>query len=343
MIQINNYIKLVFTFFCLFIVSSCTKENHEIYNKTTTLRLNIPMLDVSSRATEEGTDAEDKIHSLRVFILDMDNNQIHNKKYSSDEIQSNSISIDNVPIGFVQLYVIANEESLGKDYGNLTEWQNSVLNVDGTKKILFIDGNSPKKFPLKGSDFSANAPGLPMTWEAKTLEVKAQQPGQSQEVNVELERAVAKINLVVKHGYEKPISITNVSFGPFMGDRLYLFKENNNSEFPEVPSDAVYTPQVYENLNVTLPEKEDTRTLAIYVYPSFAWKSGEPEPYTIGFESSVGKYPAKPILTSAGIPLRSMKRNTVLNIKVFISETNVSFDFKVSGWDDKTIEVPEFE
>lgn len=344
--QTRYYIKEILAACCLiFLGTACQKEQASPWNgETSTLRLNIPTLETKSRAageTEPGTPAEDKINTLRILIADKNNEPIHNRKYTAEEMQTGAITIEKIPVGFVQIYAIANEESLGKDYSVWETWQNSIVTEGEKKKILFIDEADPKKFPLRGSQFTETV-GLPMTWENKALEILPQKSDAPQEVTVELERAVAKINLLVSHGYDASISITEVSFGPFMGDRFYLFKEKD-ALFPEVPSDAVYSPEVYSGLSIALPSKTVTRTLTLYVYPSFAWKSGYPEPYTLGFVSSVGEYPAKPIVDAQKLPIRQLKRNTILNIKVFISETNLSFDYKVEDWETATVDVPEFE
>lgn len=344
MIQINNHIKWVFLIFSLLMVASCSKEDTVEQSNTGSLRLEIPMLeDISRATTEDGSDLENTIYSLRVLILDENDETIHNEKYTAP---ISSITIDKLPIGFVQIYVIANEESLGKDYTDMETWRESVVTEGNIKKILFKDENNPKKFPLRGSIFNTQQTGLPMTWEAKSLEIVPQTNGDIQTVQVELLRAVSKINLLVSHDYQTPIRITDVSFGPFMGDRFYLFKDAN-TVVPEIPYDAVYSSINYDGLEIDLPVGTSTKTLTLYVYPSSAYKVNMPEPYTVGFKSLINNevitYPTKPILNSTGLPIREILRNKLININVKISETNTQFDYIVQDWGTEIINVPEFK
>lgn len=347
MICINNHIKWVLLVLTLFMVISCSKDNSMGKDDIGSLRLEIPMIeDVSRASTEIGTDIENKIYSLRVLILDVDDNVICNHYVYSESGLTNSVKIDKVPVGFVQMYVIANEESLGMDYSNIETWKNSVVDEEGVKKILFTDKNEIKKFPLRGSVFAGQNTGLPMTWEHKSLEVVPQTEGGEQIIKVELLRAVAKINLNVSHDYTQPIRITDVSFGPFMGDRFYLFKDANTI-VPEIPDDAVYSDKDYPGLAIDLPVGISTRTLTLYVYPSSAYKPDMPEPYTVGFKSLINDdvitYPTKPILGADGLPIRQILRNKLININVKISETNTKFDYDVVDWSSETIDVPEFK
>ena len=49
--------------------------------------------------------------------------------------------------------------------------------------------------------------------------------GTSQTIEVELERSVAKLNVIMNNTLSHPITITSMTFGEFFGDRLYLFRE----------------------------------------------------------------------------------------------------------------------
>lgn len=138
MIQINNHIKWVFLIFSLLMVASCSKEDTVEQSNTGSLRLEIPMLeDISRATTEDGSDLENAIYSLRVLILDENDETIHNEKYTDLASLASSITIDKLPIGFVQIYVIANEESLGKDYTDMDTWRESVVTEGNIKNSSF--------------------------------------------------------------------------------------------------------------------------------------------------------------------------------------------------------------
>ena len=314
--------------------------------ETATLRLNIPMLEVSSRAVA-GTDAENAIHSLWVLIWTKDGNEeLHNMKYTTIP-SDNVITIADVPVGPMQIYVVANEESIGKTYEDLPSWTGDIVETDingqRMRKVVYKDENR-KYFPLKGvPDFQDSEKGLPMSWEGE-VEVAIQADGMAQEVDVELKRMVAKINLTISHEYTEAIEINEIAFGSFFGDRLYLFQPGSQLA---IPSDVKYVDTVYGGLNVSLLAATETRTLSLYVYPSFAWQEGMPSNYTLGFTTTVGEttkvYPAKALVKGDGSVLTQLLRNYVLDVSVKLSDTNVEFDYSVREWADETVTVPDFE
>lgn len=324
--------------FLLLLIGGC-KNTDGFENVTTTdLRLNIPMLETATRAEVEGTDLEKEIYTLRVLVVDKDNKVLHNVRYTKDQLSN--LVIEKIPIGTVQFWVIANEASVGMDYDK-GGW--TVDNVNGVKKLRVNDPDR-KYFPKRGSEFSSENVGLPMTW-GGTVEVVPQTSEEPQTVNINLVRNVAKINMYVEHLYDKEIQLTNVSFGPFMSDCIYMFK-NSGESIPDVPSDAKYSRIEYgtefgsSGFPISLPGKTQTKTLTIYVYPSFSTVTKEP--YTLGFESTLGNFPEKPILNSEGKLITGIQRNTILDIYVTISENNLSLNYKVSDWGEKTIDVPDF-
>ena len=303
--------------------------------QTATIRLSIPMLEATTRVDVEGD--ENAVKHLRVIILSQGTNSI-NKTFSSENLSGGSITIDNVPVGPVQMYVIANEASLGKDYGDLASLQKDVVEVSGTRKVLIKDtvNNTPQYFPKRGSEFPEN--GLPMTWMNKNLTILP--PGDTpQEVSVSLERTVAKLNIMMNNALTTQITISKMSFGEFFGDRLYLFAEQNL----DVPDDTKYSEKSYENLGITRQGGE-TEQLVLYIYPSFAWKeSAVVSPYTIGFTTNLGyEYDSQSFVNDYG-SLNSIARNTQVNIDATLSnDANVEISFDVVPWVGKEVDVPSF-
>ena len=349
--RISCYIAGLVAACCAWGLHGCTEESPALAgHETATLRLNIPQLEVSSRST--GTDAENAIHSLWVLVWtnngEGEDKVVHNTKYVAGTLPADHvITIENVPVGPVEIYVVANEESIGKTYEDLQSWEDDIVSaeIDGkqVQKVVFKD-ESRQHFPLKGEpDFAGSQEGLPMSWEG-TVEVAIQSDGAPQNVTVELKRMVAKINLTISHDYTDAIEINEIAFGKFFGDRLYLFQPGDQLA---IPSDVVYADKVYGGLHVSLPENTNTRTLSLYVYPSFAWEEGTPSNYTLGFTTTVGGvtkvYPAKALVKGDGSVLTQLLRNHVLDVSVKLSDTNVEFDYNVRGWTDETVKVPDFE
>ena len=349
--RIACYIALVMILSGVLAVYSCTDESSmEVggEGETTTLRLNVPMLEISSRSP--GSDKENAIHSLWVLIWN-GKEAVHNKKYTGSTLPPDHvITIPGVPVGQVEIYVVANEESIGKTYENLDELTNdieeSTIIEDGiekhVQKVVFKD-EARHYFPLKGvPDFEQSTLGLPMSWLGREEVVKLENGG-PQEVTVDLKRMVAKINLTISHDYNEEIVINEIAFGKFFGDRLYLFQPGSQLA---IPGDVEYVDKVYKELKISLPPATEKKTLSLYVYPSFAWEDGKPSNYTLGFTTTVGGnkkvYPAKALVQGKD-RLTSLLRNHVLDVNVKLSDTNVEFNYNVRDWEDKTVTVPDFK
>lgn len=316
----------------------CTNEANEPIadGRTATIRLNIPMLEAGTRTTPPTKDQESKINHLRVIILSQGATSI-NQIFTADDLTGGSITIDNVPVGSVQMYVIANEASLGKDYSDLAKLQKDVITVNETRKVLIKD-ESRFWFPKRGSEIDFTATGLPMSWMDKSLTIEPP-TGEPQTIPVNLVRTVAKLNILMSNALTDPITIDQMSFGPFFGDCLYLFAEQNL----DVPDDTDYASKGYTGLSIEIAGGE-TAQLVLYIYPSFAWTNPlEASPYTIGFHTQAGiEYQPQSFVNSYGA-LNSIARNTQVNIHATLSApANVQISFEIVPWAEKSVEVPPF-
>lgn len=327
---------------CLLAVAatSCTEDSSPLpQGGTTTIRLNIPMLEANTRVVPT-TEQETEIKTLRVIINNSDNAYI-NKAFTEAELSTGTLTIDNVPVGEVQMYVIANEAALGKNYSDYNVWKGDVIEVPGHDhpKVLVTDTNR-EYFPKRGSTAEFPQDGLPMSWEnlALTIDPPASD-GTPQEVEVELMRAVAKLNIIMTNTLSDDIVIGQMGFGPFFSDCLYLFREDALS----VPDGTGYAVKDYENVSITVPKEGGSAQLALYVYPSAAAVEGEANPYTIGFRTLAGfNYDKKPFLRN-GLPLNGIARNTQVNIYATLSsKANITVEFEVQEWKPETIDVPPF-
>lgn len=301
---------------------------------TAPVTLSIPVL--GTKVT--GTDEENAIHTLRVIILSEGALSV-NEKFAEADLSEGSVTIDNVPVGTVQMYVIANEASIGKNYDDLTVLQKDVQTVNGKRKLLIQDPGR-EYFPKRGSELNTEADpkkGLPMGWKRQlTVYPPSDTP---QTVDVRLERQVAKLNIEMNNTLTTDIVINEISFGAFMGDRFYFYRETDL----DVPDDTEYDGKIYEGLDIPVAGGGKAN-LVCYVYPSFAWKiQGDDSPYTIGFKTEAGVvYPAQPFVNNIG-GLNSIIRNTQINIYATLSkESNVDITFSVIEWDGKTVDVPPF-
>lgn len=327
---------------CLLAVAatSCTDDSSPLpQGGTTTIRLNIPMLEANTRVVPTN-EQETEIKTLRVIISNSDNAYI-NQEFTAEEVKAGNLTIDNVPVGEVQMYVIANEAALGKDYSDYNNWKQDVIDVPGHthRKVLVMDTNR-EHFPKRGSTAEFPTNGLPMSWENLALTIAPPaSDGTPQEVKVELMRAVAKLNIIMTNTLSNDIVINQMRFGSFFSDRLYLFREDALS----VPDGTGYAKKDYDGVSITVPKEGGSAQLALYVYPSAAAVEGQANPYTIGFHTQAGfNYDEKPFLRN-GLPLNGIARNTQVNIYATLSsEANITVKFEVQEWKTETINVPPF-
>lgn len=314
----------------------CTDEADEPVadGRTATIRLDIPMLEAATRITTPTEAQEKAINQLRVIILSQGATSI-NRTFTADDLAGGSITIDNVPVGSVQMYVIANEASLGKDYSNLATLQ---ADVDQTSGKVHIEDPQRTWFPKRGSEMDFTTKGLPMSWMNKNLTIEPP-TDTPQEIKVELVRTVAKLNILMSNALTESITIDQMSFGAFFGNCLYLFAEQDL----DVPDDTEYASKDYTGLNIEIAGGE-TAQLTLYIYPSFAWTvSTQTSPYTIGFHTEAGKeYLPQSFVNNYGA-LNSIARNTQVNIHATLSApANVQISFEVVPWVEKSVEVPPF-
>lgn len=307
--------------------------------QTATVCLHIPQLEAATRAA--GTNLENAIYTLRVVILSTGAQSI-NRCFTSDELKS-TLSIDSVPVGYVQIYVIANEKSIGKDYTDLSALQADVEQT--TEKLLITDPDRTC-FPKRGSVFEkesqGNSPlGLPMGWMNKSLVINEG----SDTIQVNLERQVAKLNIEMTNALSVPITVTSISFGAFHSDRFYFFRETNL----DVPGNAVYADRVFHEVGsdgtgITIAGGSKAN-MVCYVYPSFAWKNAaDASPYTIGFTTTNAAYALQNFMGNNFNSLNSIARNTQVNIAATLSnEPNLTLEFSVKPWTDYEADVPSFD
>lgn len=336
----RKFYQLVLSLLVIGLLGACSKTGYNEEERTATVSLRLPTLQLESRVT--GTAEENAIHTLRVVILSQSANSI-NRLFTSDDLADGFVTIDNVPVGEVQMYIIANEASLGKNYTNLSDLQKDVVTTSKGARKLLIQDSKREYFPKRGSELAAeaapNLKGIPMGWTNRELQIAP--PGNSpQVIDIELERQVAKLNIVMNNTLSEAITITSILFGEFFCDRFYFYRESQL----DVPDDAIYDSKTYEGLNIEIPGGQSA-TLVCYVYPSFAWKKDEdPSPYTIGFTTeNGGNYLPKTFINEYGA-LNSILRNTQVNIYATLSKSaNINIKFSVTPWDEKDVEVPPFE
>lgn len=325
------------------LLTGCTAEETDEWTsdgRTTSVTLRVPMAEtLTTRTTdaEYATD-EEKIKTLRILVFSQDKPVI-NEAFNEAELSDGSVTITGVPVGTVTFYAVANEEALGKDYSDMSNFENNLVEVNGVKKAWVKDEEDPKHFPLRFTDPQVKKYGLPMSWVQRDMTIEP--PGaEPQEIEVELRRCVAKLNVIMSNTLSDPITITEMRFGEFFGDQLYLFGET----FLDVPEGTDYGVKTYSEENIEI-KGYGSKTLACYIYPSYAWQDPtEVSPYTIGFSTASGQdYSDKFFIDEYNGRLNSIPRNKQVNIYATLSSAaNLTIKFEVVEWTKKDITVPPF-
>lgn len=337
---------------------ACTDPADELTaddGRTATLRLLVPRPDATTRVDptedyENSLKAEERaIHTLRIVVYSLSDgnnattvNRLYTKeelaKADTDEKGNAVLTIEGIPTGTAQICAIANEASIGRDYSNILNMQKEAVTVGKNSKVLIVD--TMKYFPKRGTQLLEEADtvpkGLPMSWMEKNCNI--QESGNT--LDVELERCVAKIRMEVHNNFSENIKVKEISFGSFFGNSFYLFRDTDL----DVPSDQTYVPQTFtEDVAYTIAPGR-SEVLILYFYPSFARTSStQGSPYTVGYKTALGNYPAMAFLGGSGSSFNSIPRNKQVNIDVTLSgDTNVQTSFDVVDWTDVTIYVPDF-
>lgn len=333
----NRISQFLLLFSCFLSIIACRQEEGLIIEggETTTVYLKIGGLESNDvQAITRYVDATpyEGLRTLRVIVTDKKRTQIYynqktnvieNPKEPTSSLNTVTISIPNIPVGELNFYVIANEESIGKEYDDETLMNDEKQN----NKLLFIDEADPHYFPKKGPDIKEL--GLPMSG-MKTININKY----NNQVSIDLRRAVTKLLLTVENATNGSITLQDVTFGSFFGDRLYVFPEYQL----DVPESSIYDPLSYEGLDIPVPASSTIDVLSVYLYPTYAYSQGD-NPYTISIKTGNIEY--EKLVFAPNV--NSFPRNTQVNIHARITTTTgITLNFVVTDWDDYTVNVPDF-
>lgn len=339
-LSMKNHLKYKFAalsvLLTLLSLYGCTKEEATGgEGDYTSIRISTPMLDGYTKALN-ADDYETIINTLRVIVAPQDfatSGEVYANVLFKDNSLDNMV-IENIPVGTVQIYVFANESSVGKNYGNIADFLRDVDAENG--KLLIID-QTRSHFPKRGSE-ADKALGLPMSWSDQNVTInEPDDSGTPQEIKVELRRCVAKLRILMNNTLSEDITVTEMKFGKFFGDRFYLFWTRNL----DVPSSISYEEKGYSGLNIPVAAGGSAELL-LYLYPSHARRGTEVSPYTIGFTTSKEEYDMQHFLEGNN-QLSWISRNTQVNIIATLgANANITIKYYVAEWGKKEVTVPPF-
>lgn len=305
--------------------------------KTTTVTLRIGTNSsegVTTRAENSNVQPYEGLRTLRVIVTDVSKtNILYNNHFILDESEdpkeaklTAKVELEAIPVGPANIYLIANEESLGVEYTNETLQSNSQNNK------LEVKDESWTYFPATYEGIKEN--GLPMSQSAN-VEIKENTP-----ISISLDRAVVKIHLTVVNATAGDLILNWVKFGPFISDRFYMFREQEL----DIPADTKYKELRYpENgnfENIVLKKDEATNWNSIYIYPNRAYSDPQKDnPYTLALGTNAKDYPA----SLFGINENVLIRNHQLNITARITASaTISVDYEYVPWVKTPVDVPPF-
>lgn len=350
--QITRYILTAAAVLAMAGIYSCVEKPSPGAEEIATVRLSIGIsgngIDVEegpwTKADGDYVNASqyEGLRTVRVIVTSGDAGArkiLHNNKITVDDTApfdaaSAEYEINGLPVGIpLNFYVIGNEESLGMEYTD------DVISekLDQNHKILFTDEAADidsRLFPKTGPQIVTN--GLPMTG----MITETLSEGHK-DIYVDLYRSVLKISLTVENLTNTSIALNYIKFGPFFGNRFYLFREREL----DVPSNTEYESKEYKVENIATVEPGTTcAPLSLYLYPAYSNTSSTSfdvynSPFTLEMATSVRKYNPLVFATNTN----SFVRNTQVNIHASITTTGADVTFTVSDWDSYTFDIPPFE
>ena len=304
--------------------------------KTTTVTLRIGTNSSEGMATRADANVKpyEGLRTLRVIVTDVSKTNIwYNNKFDVDRskdpqeaVLTTKVQLEKVPVGPANIYLIANEESLGVEYTNETLQSNSQNNK------LEVKDETWTYFPATYEKIKEN--GLPMS-QSENVEIKENTP-----ISISLDRAVVKIHLTVVNATAGDLTLNWVEFGPFISDRFYMFREQEL----DIPADTKYKKLRYPETgnfdNIVLKKGEATNWNSIYIYPNRAYSDPLTDnPYTLALGTNAKDYPASLL----GLNENVLIRNHQLNITARITASaTISVDYKYVSWVKTSVDVPPF-
>lgn len=313
------------------LLASCSQEEAPAPAETKTVQIN---LSTRVGSTEEGTDDENAIHSIRVYAFDASNELVGYHK--EDNLSQTKTYIFQMPLNFslkedftsgsvqAKFYIVVNEGAVNVTLPDVNTDESGI--PDGTNTVT-----PSELLDLTFSDYGTNRiqigvpnEGLPMScaYENVTLNTET-----GQVLNFDLYRAVSRIKVQFKNeNNSTPIDINTLKFGKFIANKAYLFPKD------EVPSDVSYTSKDNVEVSISAPFQEVSDAISCYILPSEAGK----DQYTFGFN----KYEKQVLQANNNgsySDITELPRNTSLDITATIKGDYIIFDIpNVNQWSEAT-------
>ena len=309
------------------LLAACSREDASAPTGTKTVQINL-----STRVgqTEEGTDKENAIHSIRVYAFD---NQDQLVGYHKEEnLSKTKTYIFQMPLNFSLKEDFTNGTVQAKFYIKIKKKATNVdlpeIDIDESGIPTGTYSVSPSTlsdltfngYGTDGIQIGVPNEGLPMScaYENVTLNTET-----GQVLNFDLIRAISRIKVCFKNeNNSNDIQINTLKFGNFIADKAYLFPKDG------MPDGVSYTSNDNVSVSISAPFQETSEAVSCYILPSQAGQGN----YTFGFnEYDLQELQANE--NGAYSPITELPRNTSLDIEATIKGDYIIFDIpSVNPW-----------
>lgn len=317
------------------LLASCSQEEAPLPSGNKTVQINL-----STRVgnTEEGTDDENAIHSIRVYAFDATSNELVGY-HKEDNLSQTKTYIFQMPLNFslkedftsgtvqAKFYIVVNEEAVTL---------NNTLPEADLEEGIPVNPNATNPSALNnilienyGIKTDVPSEGLPMSaCEEVSLNTET-----GQVLSFDLYRAVSRIKVQFKNeNNSDDIKINTLKFGNCIADKAYLFPKEGNA----IPEGTNYQAQDVNNVNISAGFQEISDAVSCYILPS---KAGSGK-YEFGFNTDMQNYEMQELQANengAYSEITELPRNTSLDITATIKGDYIIFDIpNVNQWSEAT-------
>lgn len=324
--NIRRYLGLTLLMLAVVAMSSCIKENLSEKSDKVDVTLSF-----NARAGEAENESEG-IKTLRVIISDESDNIVYRifQDYNDNQT-TKTLQIMGMKTGAWNFYAVINEASLGlkeEDFSRITKGTDLLnISVENNEQIIY--------FPKSSEDITE---AIPASGYLQNVQINEE----NKSLTINCTYAVAKIILNIQNNSGMDFTLNRVSFGEIFQQGTFLF--NKNGELPSTSQGALADEFSVGKL---IPDGNNTEALVCYLFETGS------QPLENGFTLALESDEIPELGVSHKITVNSsenytpytlprgykMQINAVVNIG---HQINPTFNVEVLSWDEKTINIPEF-
>lgn len=324
--NIRRYLGLTLLMLAVVAMSSCIKENLSEKSDKVDVTLSF-----NARAGEAENESEG-IKTLRVIISDESDNIVYRifQDYNDNQT-TKTLQIMGMKTGAWNFYAVINEASLGlkeEDFSRITKGTDLLnISVENNEQIIY--------FPKSSEDITE---AIPASGYLQNVQINEE----NKSLTINCTYAVAKIILNIQNNSGMDFTLNRVSFGEIFQQGTFLF--NKNGELPSTSQGALADEFSVEKL---IPDGNNTEALVCYLFEtgSQSLENG----FTLALESDeipdLGVSHKITVNSTENYTPYTLPRGYKMQINAVVNigqQINPTFNVEVLSWDEKTINIPEF-